>query len=441
MEKITIQKYPAYKPSGVEWLGEIPEHWENIRMKHLFRDHSEKNKPESELLSVTQNQGVVPRTWVENRMVMPSGALQSFKFIQKGDFAISLRSFEGGLEYCYHDGIISPAYTVLKAKRKLHDQFFKYLFKSLSFISELQTSVVGIREGKNISYPELSYSFLPIPPLPEQTAIASFLDHKTALIDKAIGIKEKQIELLKERRQILIHKAVTKGIGSLSVAETTSVKMKDSGVEWIGEIPEHWEVKPLRFIGKTQNGISKGAEYFGTGFPFVSYGDVYKDNKLPFEVKGLANSSLDDQNQYSVLEGDVFFTRTSETIEEIGFSSTCLQTINNATFAGFLIRFRPLQNILFNAFSKYYFSSKTHRAFFVKEMNLVIRASLSQDLLKKMPVLLPPIEEQKEIAFYLDNLTSKISTALSLKAQEIEKLKEYKASLINGAVTGKIKVG
>ncbi len=109
-----LQAYTSYKPSGVEWLGDIPAHWDCIRMKHLFKDHSEKNKQNEELLSVTQNQGVVPRTWVENRMVMPSGALESFKFIKKGDFAISLRSFEGGLEYCHHDGIISPAYTVLK---------------------------------------------------------------------------------------------------------------------------------------------------------------------------------------------------------------------------------------------------------------------------------------------------------------------------------------
>jgi type I restriction enzyme, S subunit len=435
-----LPKYPAYKPSGVDWLGEIPEHWECIRMKHLFRDHSEKNKPEAELLSVTQDQGVVPRTWVENRMVMPSGALESFKFIRKGDFAISLRSFEGGLEYCYHDGIISPAYTVLKVKRNFYSQYYKYLFKSSSFISELQTSVVGIRQGKNISYPELSYSFLPIPTFEEQTIIAEFLDRKTTLIDQAIGIKQKQIELLKERRQLLIHRAVTRGIGSLGGVETPDVKLKDSGVEWIGEIPEHWEVKPLRFIGKTQNGISKGAEYFGTGFPFVNYSDAYRDIKLPSEINGLADSSLDDRKQYSVIEGDVFFTRTSETIEEIGFSSTCLQTIENATFSGFLIRFRPHQNILKKEFAKYYFSSKTHRAFFVKEMNLVIRASLSQDLLKKMPVLIPPIEEQNRIAVYLDSLTIKISTAISLKEQEIEKLKEYKASLINEVVTGKIKV-
>src|SRR5680860_1248747 len=150
-------RYEKYKDSSVEWLCEIPEHWQVIRMKYLYRDVSTKNRPNELLSSVTQDRGVIPRDWIESRMVMPSGNLETFKFIEQGDFAISLRSFEGGLEYCYHDGIISPAYTVLKkVKDNLYPFFYKYLFKSISFISELQTSVVGIREGKNISYSELS---------------------------------------------------------------------------------------------------------------------------------------------------------------------------------------------------------------------------------------------------------------------------------------------
>lgn len=209
-----MPKYETYKDSGIEWLGEIPAHWKAIKMKYLFRDVSIKNKPNETLLSVTQDKGVVPRDWVENRMVMPSGNLESFKFIKKGDFAISLRSFEGGLEYCHHDGIVSPAYTVLKSSKPcLLDGYYRYLFKSHIFISELQTSIVGIREGKNISYDELRYSILPIPKEAEQTTIAHFLDQKTAQIDAAIAIKEQQITLLKERKQILIQQAVTKGVG------------------------------------------------------------------------------------------------------------------------------------------------------------------------------------------------------------------------------------
>lgn len=430
----SMPKYESYKDSGVDWLGKLPNHWSIIRMKFLFRDVSSKNKPTQTLLSVTQDRGVIPRDWVENRMVMPSGNLESFKFIEKGDFAISLRSFEGGLEYCHHDGIISPAYTVLKSTKKfLHDRYYKYLFKSQIFISELQTSIVGIREGKNISYEELRYSFLPIPDEVEQIYISNYLDQKTAQIDEAIAIKEKQIEMLKERKQIIIQQAVTQGLDP-------SAPMKDSGVEWIGKIPDHWQVKKLRYLGQTQNGISAGAEYFGEGHPFVSYGDVYKNRVLPKSVEGLAKSSNSDQTTYSVLGGDVFFTRTSETAEEIGFSSVCFDTIEKATFAGFLIRFRPTSSALTKEFSKYYFNAPMLRLYFVKEMNLVIRASLSQELLKNLSVILPPKSEQYEIYDYLESICEKIDNAIEEQNNQIMKLKEYKTTLINSAVTGKIKV-
>lgn len=434
MELVKIQRYESYKDSGVEWLNLIPKNWQTIKMKFLYRDFSVKNKPAETLLSVTQDKGVIPRDWVENRMVMPSGNLESFKFIEKGDFAISLRSFEGGLEYCHHNGIVSPAYTVLKSNNQiLNAGYYKYLFKSQTFISELQTSIVGIREGKNISYEELRYSLLPIPSLQEQTAITNFLDQKTTQIDEAIAIKERQIELLKERKQIIIQKAVTQGLNP-------NVPMKDSGVEWIGKVPEHWEVKKLRYLGTTQNGISAGAEYFGSGYPFVSYGDVYNSVVLPTTVSGLANSSSKEQIQYSIKEGDVLFTRTSETVEEIGFASTCFKSIDKATFAGFLIRFRPSSTLLIKEFSRYYFSSQLMRKYFVKEMNLVIRASLSQELLKNLPVLLPPIGEQLEIFNYLEEQSIKFESLIDIQKSQIEKLKEYKTTLINSAVTGKIRV-
>lgn len=429
-----MPRYEAYKDSGVEWLGNIPASWQIKRFKFLYRDVSQKGRANAELLSVTQSQGVVPRTWVENRMVMPSGNLESFKFIEKGDFAISLRSFEGGLEYCHHDGIISPAYTVLKRNLdSLYDGYYRFIFKSHAFISELQTSIVGIREGKNISFEELSYSLIPIPPISEQIAIAAFLDRKTAQIDQAVAIKEQQIGLLKERKQVLIQNAVTRGLNP-------DAPMRDSGVEWIGEIPAHWHVKRLRLIGNTQNGISAGADYFGSGYPFVSYGDVYNNRELPIAVKGLAKSSDGDRKQYSIVKGDVLFTRTSETIEEIGFASVCMKTILNSTFAGFLIRFRPKTRELFEGFSKYYFNAHMLRLYFVKEMNLVIRASLSQELLKNLPVLLPPFDEQKIIYDHIETESAKIDQAISIQQQQIDKLKEYKATLINSAVTGKIKV-
>lgn len=296
---------------------------------------------------------------------------------------------------------------------------FKYYSTSTALPSMTQTDLLNL--------------ILFIPPLPEQTAIANFLDEKCNKIDRAVAQKEKLVALLKERKQIVIQNAVTKGLNP-------NAKMKDSGVEWIGEIPEGWEIKRLRLIGHTQNGISASAEYFGSGYPFISYGDVYNSFELPFIVNGLANSSDEDRKQYSIKKGDVLFTRTSETIEEIGLASTCMKTVQNSTFSGFLIRFRPKTNDLFEGFSKYYFNASMLRSYFVKEMNLVTRASLNQDLLKNLPVLIPSFDEQQRIFYYIETQSQKINKAITLQQNQIEKLKEYKSILINNAVTGKIKV-
>lgn len=430
-----LQAYTSYKPSGVEWLGDIPEHWELLSNKYIFKLKKiqvGKKAHKYDLLSLTLN-GVIKRDMINPQGKFPA-EFDTYQEVKKGDFIFCLFDVEETprtIGLSNFNGMITGAYTVMEVNNRFDNGFLYYFYLNLDADKRLKSLYTGLR---NTISKDNFFNFKTfVPHLQEQTAIAQFLDDKTTKIDQAITIKQQQINLLKERRQILIHKAVTQGINP-------DVKLKDSDVEWIGEIPEHWEVKPLRFIGKTQNGLSKGGEYFGSGFPFLTYGDVYKDITVPNKLSGLAESTEEDRKQFSIIEGDVFFTRTSETVEEIGFSSTSLKTIKDATFAGFLIRFRPNYNLLFKGFSRYYFSSSTHRAFFIGQMNLVIRASLSQELLKRLPVLLPPLSEQKEISAYIENATAKIATAISLKEQEIEKLKEYKSSLIDGVVTGKVRV-
>lgn len=210
---------------------------------------------------------------------------------------------------------------------------------------------------------------------------------------------------------------------------------KDSGVQWLGEIPGHWKTMRLGILGECSNGVSKSGEYFGEGHPFVSYSDVYKNIELPQMVDGLAKSTEDDRQKYSVEYGDVFFTRTSETIQEIGFSSTCLKTIPNAVFAGFLIRFRPTTKELIPEFSKYYFRCNNLRSFYITRMNLVTRASLSQSLLRQLTVTLPPLSEQHSIVSYLDEKCAKIDKMLEGKQKQIELLAEMKQRIIADAVT------
>jgi type I restriction enzyme S subunit len=428
------RSYESYKDSGVEWLGEIPEHWEALANKFIFnlkKNQVGKKSNEYDLLSLTLR-GIVIRN-LEDGGKFPA-EFDTYQEVKKGDFVFCLFDVEetprcvGLSDY---DGMITGAYTVMEPNENFDRSFLYYFYLNLDADKRMKPLYTGLR---NTISKDNFFSFKTfVPSLKEQTAIAKFLDDKTTKIDNAIAIKEQQILLLKERKQILIHKAVTQGLNP-------NVTLKDSGVEWIGAIPEGWEVRPLRHIGRTQNGLSKGGEYFGTGFPFLTYGDVYSNRTVPNKLSGLADASIEDRKQFSIEEGDVFFTRTSETVEDIGFSSTCLESVKNGTFAGFLIRFRPDENVLYKGFSRFYFSSSTHRPFFVGQMNLVIRASLSQDHLKRMPVLLPPLSEQKEISNYIESASQKIEIAIKLKQQEIDKLKEYKLSLINGVVTGKVRV-
>ena len=209
---------------------------------------------------------------------------------------------------------------------------------------------------------------------------------------------------------------------------------KDSGIDYLGNIPEQWEVKRLKDLGSLQNGISQGKDYFGFGFPFVSYGNVYNNTIEPRFVDGLANSSKKEQQHYSVLEGDVFFTRTSETVDEIGISATALQTIHKATFSGFVIRLRPKKSKITKEYSNFFFKAHTNRLFLSKEISLVTRASLSQNKLNNLPVLLPNKTQQTAIATYLDRKTSAINQKIALLELKTIHYQQLRKSLINETV-------
>ncbi|WP_323931487.1 restriction endonuclease subunit S [Aeromonas caviae] len=430
--------YPQYKDSGVEWLQLCPSSWETKALKYIVSCNdevlSESTDPDMEfeyidIGGVSSSEGIT-RTESMRFSGAPSRAR---RIVRQGDIIVStVRTYLEAiapisLEF---DGkIASTGFAVLRPKYLLSG-FAKYALRARHFID----SVVARSTG--VSYPAINSSELidikiVVPSLKEQQTIASFLDYETARIDRLIAQQQRLIELLKEKRQAVISHAVTKGLNP-------DATMKDSGIEWLGQVPEHWIVKPLRHLGYCQNGINIGAEAFGSGYPFVSYGDAYKNRVLPETGSGLVQSTPEDRKRYSLLAGDVLFTRTSETIEEIGFASTCLKTIENACFAGFLIRFRPNPNDLDANYSKYYFSNQLLRAFFIKEMNLITRASLSQDLLKAMPVVLPPRTEQKAIAEVLDEKSKRFDRLQQLGDEQIKILQERRTALISAAVTGKI---
>jgi len=435
------QKYAEYQDSGVEWLGNIPSHWDLKRSKFLFNIVNG-STPKSGVEEYWEGD----ITWVtpsdlskiknfeisESARNITNKGLDSCgtSLVPSGSLILSCRAPIGSLAITTKEVCTNQGCKSLVVKDELNTKFIYYFLS----VSTEQLNILG--RGTTfleLSSDELGNFKVPFPTINEQFGIANFLDHETVKIDTLIAKQEKLIELLKEKRQAVISHAVTKGLNP-------NVAMKDSGVEWLGEVPEHWEVRQLRYLGSCQNGINIGAEYFGSGSPFISYGDVYRNPELPRVFEGLVQSTENDKRIYSVQRGDVLFTRTSETIEEIGFSSTCLTDVKDATFAGFLIRFRPIQNKLLPEYSKFYFRNILLRAFFVKEMNLVTRASLSQELLKKLAVPFPSLEEQKQIADFLSVKERVFDKLVNDCIKQIELLKERRTALISAAVTGKIDV-
>lgn len=434
---MSIPSYENYKESN-EWFGLIPDSWRIVRIEHVTTKTATN-------ISVKRFSGEdvfyydIPSVQKTGKGRIEEGDnIDSNKFLIKGGEIIisKLNPRKGTVTLTEkYDGLtICSTEFVPLFPTNINGKLLYYMLSSDKIGDYLNSLVQSVTYShQRIQPADITKLLIPFPSKLEQEQIACYLDDKLNKINQIVERKQKQIETLKQYRQSLITEKVSFGLNP-------NVEMKDSGFEDIGEIPKHWDIRRLGYLGRLQNGISKSSEYFGYGHPFVSYGDVYKNIELPSKVDGLVNSSRLDRLNYSVKKGDVFFTRTSESIEEIGFSSVCKSTINDAAFAGFLIRFRPNKSELTSDFSKYYFRSENHRKYFAKELNIVTRASLNQELLKKLPVLLPPIEEQLEIANFLDIRCAHLELLIKQTISVIEELKAYRQSLIYEAVTGKIDV-
>ncbi|WP_429183009.1 restriction endonuclease subunit S [Aeromonas rivipollensis] len=243
--------YPEYKDSGIAWLGNAPSHWAVFHGKRLLTQCRETARPESTQLAASQAYGVIPQSLLMemtgNKVMLALKGTDNFKHVSENDFVISLRSFEGGIEHSSYSGCVSPAYTVLQAVKPIYPWFYRYLFKSSPYIAALQASTDSLRDGKSITFEQFGAISLPLPSHEEQRTIAAFLDYETARIDRLIAQQQRLIELLKEKRQAVISHAVTKGLNP-------NAPMKDSGVEWLGQVPEHWGASRVGWCCQVGNG-------------------------------------------------------------------------------------------------------------------------------------------------------------------------------------------
>ncbi len=421
-----MRRYESYKNSGVEWLGEVPSHWELGRISTYFTERrtkvSDKDYP---ALSVTKL-GVFPQ-W-ENVAKTNDG--DNRKLAKKGDFVINSRSDrKGSSGIAKQDGSVSLINIVLQPK-KINSVYSEYLFKSYSFIEEFYRVGHGIvADLWTTRFEDIKNSLIIYPPLSEQQKIAQFLDDKIAKIDQAVDLAEKQIALLKEHKQILIQNTVTRGLNP-------DVPLKDSGVEWIGQVPEHWEVKQLKFESHITLGKMLCTEY-KRGFHLKPY---LKSKNIQW--LNVDTSSIDEMYfsnyelaLYKLEKGDLILSEGGEV------GKTCMWNneldecyIQNSAHK---VRLYKKNN---NKYFLYLFFSCGHLGVFDSIVNRVSIAHLTKDKLENMKFIFPTLAEQTAIADYLDKQTVKIDQAIALKTAHIEKLKEYKSVLINDVVTGKVRV-
>lgn len=411
-----MKRYREYKQVDLPWLKEIPSHWNFVRNKNVFTEKSDivgQNSSDYVLLSLTK-QGIVPRD-MEGGGKFPQ-SFDSYKKVTPNQIVLCLFDIDEtprtvGISEYY--GMITGAYTIMNVHEVI-PKYIYYYYLSLDDVKALKPLYTGLRKTINIA--TFLSSKLPIPPKEEQNQIANYLDWKINEIDRLI---EKEKILF-----VFFEKFFESKCESLIKHVILDLKLKFK----------------LRHLARFQNGISESGDFFTDGFPFVSYSDVYNNTTLPSEVKGKAKSTEVQQRMYSVNKGDIFVTRTSETIDDAIFFSLCEKTIPNSVFSGFLIRIRPTKSFVLSKYLLYYLKTTFVRTQILKNLNLVTRVSVGQSLLKDIEIKIPDKEVQEYVIQIIDEMSNKIEEVKKRINEKVLCLQKLKQSLISEVVTGKIDV-
>lgn len=422
-----MPKYDDYKDSGFEWLGTIPSSWKVEKGKWLFKKESRTVLEGDDVITCFRDGEVTLR---KNRRVDGfTNALQEIGYqrILKGDLVIhAMDAFAGAIGVSDSDGKSSPVYSACTPIKDdtVDPHYYAYFLRNLALSGVIISLAKGIRErSTDFRFNDFGNLELSAPSILEQRKIVAFLDEKTAQIDQAIDIKEKQIALLKERKQIIIQNAVTKGLNP-------SAPMKDSGVDWIGDIPAHWDVKPL--MSETElKSITDCSDrellsvYLDLGVIRFSDVDQKRTNATSLDLSGYQAVDPGDfvLNNQQAWRGSVGVSKYTGIISPAYIVLT-LSDKFDIDYANYLLRSSVMV-------AHYLMASKGVGT---------IQRNLYWQHVKRMPVFIPPMKEQQEIVSYISEKTSEIDLAIHSQEKQINNLKEYKASLINSAVTGKIKV-
>lgn len=409
------------KDSGVEWLGKIPNHWMIRRIKNLFELRNEKNYEALEdvnLISLYTDKGVVQHSDLTETTGNKAVTAEGYKIVKEDDIVVNIiLCWMGAVGRSAYNGVTSPAYDVYKPLHDTNSKYYHYLFRTSQFNGECYRYGRGIMLMRWRTYStEFRAISVPLPPEDEQKRIVNFLDKKIDDVDRLIGNVQKQIEKLKAYKQSLITEVVTKGIDP-------TVPMKDSGVEWIGEIPEHWNIERLKF------NVSINAEKQSSlDLPYIALE----------HIEGFSGKRIKTDNVYEVdgaivaHSGEILFGKLrpylakvykveEETYVSSEFAVFSAETIDNQYLKWYMLSYGFLDTV--NAST---YGTKMPRA--------------NIDFIKNMYIPVFDVQEQEKIALYLNEKSSKIDQLIAIKQSKIEKLEQYKRSLIYEYVTGKKEV-
>lgn len=438
--KLCSFPYEKYRVSDNEWHEYIPSTWDETRVKNIFKLITDiaPNDNDFELLSLYASIGVKPRKDMEQRG-NKSVTTDGYWIVKKGDIVVNkLLAWMGAIGLSEYDGVTSPAYDILrKSNRETDARFYTYLFRTEKAKSIFKKHSRGIMDVRlRLYFDKFGAITVPFPPVTEQKTIARYLDTKTAQCDRKIDLLTQKATLYGKLKQSLINETVTGGLDK-------SVPMKDSKIDAINKIPEHWEVNRVKDVGVNGliNGLFKKKDDFGFGVKLINVSDLYQaNNTISCNQLDRVNATKDEINRYIVASGDIFFVRSSLKLEGIGVSALLEEAQEKTVFECHIIRFRPNSKFVSPKFMKYTLNSNNMKWKFIIVSKTVTMTTISQEKISSIELPVPPLSEQKAIADYLDTKTAQIDQIIQSINTQIEKLKELRKTLINDVVTGKIKV-
>ena len=425
------------KDSGIAWLGMIPDAWDVSINKTVLQNVSIKNHPDAEVLSLYRDLGIVPKNSRDDNHNVTSENTEQYKFVECGDLVINkMKAWQGSLAVSNHEGIVSPAYYVCKFKNdKMDKKYIHHLLRSCIYAQQFECLSTGMRIGQwDLSIDDFLTSPLLIPPKEEQTKISVEIDFKCSQVDTLIENQKKQIEKLKQYKQSLITETTTKGLCS-------SVETKFSDLEWIEKIPSTWSVHTLKssFVYGKGLPITK-ADLIDEGVAVISYGQIHAKYNCSAHIderlfRYVSSSYAETHPQCFVNKGDFIFADTSEDVA--GAGDFVYIDSDEQIFAGYHTIILKAKNKSNNRYLSYLFMSDMWKKQIQCRVSGVKLFSISRGILGKVSYILPPSDEQEKIADFLDSKCKNIDDLITIKEQKIEKLQQYKKSIIYEYVTGK----